>query len=65
MIVKLFNKSVVIEDVNQHECIALENYDVKFDGICSGIYMLGIYQNNKPTITVRSNNLAVIDKRNK
>lgn len=63
MIVKLCKKSIVIDDVNQHECVELENYDVKFHGICSGIYMLDICQNNKPTITVRSNNLMVIDKR--
>ena len=65
MIVKLCKKSIVIDDTNQHECIELENYDVKFHGICSGIYMLDVCQAGgiKNIITVRSNNLVVIDKR--
>lgn len=66
MIVKLCKKSIVIEDVNQHECIELENYDVKFHGICSGIYMLDIHKDGdilKNPITIRTNNLVVIDKR--
>ena len=63
MIVKLCKKSIVIEDVNQHECIELENYDVNFGGVCSGIYMLDIFKDGTKNITIRTNNLIVIDKR--
>lgn len=63
MIVKLCKKLIVIEDTNQRECIELENYDAKFLSVDSGVYMLDIYQNDKNIITVRSNNLVVIDKR--
>ena len=65
MIVKLFNKSVVIEDVNQHECIELENYDVIHQGIQAGssLYALEIKSAGKYSIVIRSSNLVVIDKR--
>lgn len=64
MIVKLCKKSIVIEDTNQMECIELENYEVRFLSVYSGVYMLDIRQNGKDIITIRSNNLVVIDKRN-
>ena len=66
MIVKLCNKSVVIEDVNQHECIELENYETVYYGVIanSSLYGLDIESSNKCPITIRTNNLVVIDKRN-
>ena len=63
MIVKLCKKSIVIEDVNQHECVELENYRVHFRGVSSGIYMLDISKDGTENITIRTNNLIVIDKR--
>lgn len=63
MIVKLCKKSIVIEDVNQHECVELENYKVEFRGTCYGIYMLDIFKDGTAIITIRTNNLIVIDKR--
>ena len=67
MIVKLCNKSVVIEDVNQHECIELENYKEIYHGVIanSSLYGLDIFSSNKYPITIRTNNLVVIDKRTK
>lgn len=67
MIVKLCNKSVVIEDVNQHECIELENYEAIYHGVIanSSLYGLDIKSFNKWPITIRTNNLVVIDKRTK
>lgn len=63
MIVKLCKKSIVIEDVNQHECVELENYKVEFLGTSNGIYMLNIFKDGTVIITIRTNNLIVIDKR--
>jgi hypothetical protein len=65
MIVKLCKKSVVIEDVNQHECVELENYDVLNRCIPAGssLYALDIKCSGKYPIMIRSNNLVVIDKR--
>lgn len=65
MIVKLFKKSIVIDDVNQHECIELENYDAIYNGVIAGssLYALDIKCNGKYPIMIRSNNLVVIDKR--
>ncbi len=66
MIVKLCKKSVVIEDVNQHECMELEKYDVLYHGIPAGssLYALDIRcPGNKYPIMIRTNNLVIIDKR--
>lgn len=65
MIVKLCKKSIVIDDVNQHECVELENYDVRYRGIPAGssLYALDIECSGKYPIIIRSNNLVVIDKR--
>lgn len=63
MIVKLCKKSIVIEDVNQRECMELEDYRANFGGVSSGIYMLDISKDGTEIITIRTNNLIVIDKR--
>ena len=65
MIVKLCKKSIVIEDVNQHECIELENYDARYHGVIAGssLYGLDIRCDGKYPIMIRSSNLVVIDKR--
>lgn len=64
MIVKLCKKSIVIDDVNLHECIELENYDAQYRGIIAGsLYALDIQCSGKYPIMIRSNNLVVIDKR--
>ena len=63
MIVKLCKKSIVIEDVNQHECVELENYRVHFGGVINGIYILDILKDKTEIITIRTNNLILIDKR--
>ena len=65
MIVKLCKKSIVIEDVNQHESIEMENYDAIYNGVIAGssLYALDIRCNGKYPIMIRSNNLVVIDKR--
>ena len=67
MIVKLCNKSVVIEDINQHECIELENYEAAYHGVIanSSLYGLDIKSVGKYPIMIRTNNLVVIDKRSK
>ena len=65
MIVKLCKKSIVIDDVNQHECIELENYEAVYYGVIanSSLYALDIRCDGKYPIMIRSNNLVVIDKR--
>lgn len=67
MIVKLCNNCVVIEDVNQHECIELTNYDVIYHGVIAGssLYGLDIKSVGKYPIMIRTNNLVVIEKRTK
>ena len=65
MIVKLFNNCVVIEDVNQHERIELENYVAIHHGVTAGssLYGLDIKSAGKYPIMIRTSNLAIIDKR--
>ena len=65
MIVTLCNKSVVIEDDNQHKCVELGKYDVQYHGIPAGssLYALDIRCSGKYPIMIRTNNLVIIDKR--
>ena len=64
MIITLYNKEITISDTNQFERINIDNYKtVEYGGISSGISMFSVVKNGAAVLCVRTNNLAIIDKR--
>lgn len=65
MVITLYKNSITIVDEQHFEKVDIDNYQTHFDGVSAsgGIYILDITKNNQIIITIRTNNLIVIDNR--
>lgn len=65
MVIKLFNNLITIADEQQFETVKIDNYKTNWNGVPAGggIYMFDVSKDNKTIISIRTNNLVVIDNR--
>ena len=65
MVIKLFKNLITIADEQQFEKVNIDNYKVHWNGVSAGggIYMFDVSKDNKTIISIRTNNLVVIDNR--
>lgn len=65
MVITLYENAIMIANNQQHEVVNIDNYKAHFRGNAAygGIYMFDVSKDGKKIITVRTNNLVVIDNR--